>query len=168
MVEGQIEWMQIHRILQRALRNATDLTPAMEEIGEMSVSSIKFSIEVGGRYSTPDSIFGGSNRWRPSFRATHQGGQTLRDTSRLHNSISYVPERQGVVITSGAEYSQINHFGGTITAKNAPFLKFKLADGQFVAVRSVDIPARPFMNFQKEDLEEAIQILNDHISGPSQ
>jgi phage gpG-like protein len=137
----------------------------MKEIGELSVTSIKKSFQEGGRFSTPDSILGGSNSWRPSFRATLEGGQTLRDTSRLHNSISYSADSNGVDITSGAVYSAIHQFGGRITAQNAPFLRFRLANGAFVAKRSVDIPARPFMNFQKEDLEEFKEVITDHILG---
>ncbi len=42
------------------------------------------------------------------------------------------------------EYAAIQEFGGEITAKNAPFLTFKI-DNNWVRVKSVRIPAHPYM-----------------------
>lgn len=43
------------------------------------------------------------------------------------------------------KYGAIHEFGGTITAKKAQYLKFELPDGSWAMVRSVRIPARPYL-----------------------
>jgi HK97 gp10 family phage protein len=42
-------------------------------------------------------------------------------------------------------YAAQREFGGTITAKNAPYLVFKTEDGRLVRVRSVTQTAKPYM-----------------------
>ncbi len=47
------------------------------------------------------------------------------------------------VIGNRIVYARIHEYGGTITAKNSPYLTFQLANGDWVRVPSVTIPARP-------------------------
>jgi len=42
-------------------------------------------------------------------------------------------------------YGPIQEYGGTIHAKNAPYLVFQTKDGSWHSVKSVTIPAQPYM-----------------------
>lgn len=42
-------------------------------------------------------------------------------------------------------YAPIQEFGGTIHAKSGGYLVFQTDDGEWHSVRSVNIPARPYM-----------------------
>lgn len=50
-------------------------------------------------------------------RAFRRGGQPLRDTKRLSNSIAYRATAQGVAIGTNVPYARILNRGGTITPK---------------------------------------------------
>lgn len=50
-------------------------------------------------------------------RAYRRGGQPLRDTKRLSNSIAYRATAQGVAIGTNVPYARILNRGGTITPK---------------------------------------------------
>lgn len=77
------------------------------------------------------------------------------DTGSLRKSIhieiiergsNYVKAKIGTDLV----YAAIQEFGGTITAKNSPYLVFELRgidgiDGGLIRVRSVTIPAHPYM-----------------------
>ena len=82
-------------------------------------------------------------------RATNPPQKLGRVSGRLAGSIVGRVETEGneVVGLVGTKviYARIHEFGGTIRAKRAPFLVFKLADGTFRRVKSVTIPARPYL-----------------------
>lgn len=65
-------------------------------------------------------------RWRPSWRVEHNGGQTLRNTSRLRNSISYQVGDNYVDVGTNVIYAAMMHFGGEIRAKRTKFLSIPL------------------------------------------
>jgi len=46
---------------------------------------------------------------------------------------------------SGIVYARIHEYGGTIRAKNAPYLRFSVPGGGFVTTKSVYIPPRPYV-----------------------
>ena len=73
-------------------------------------------------------------------------------TAVLEGSIAiadYARERaQGVAGRWGSrdvKYALIHELGGTITAKNAPMLAIPQADGGVAFVKSVTVPARPYL-----------------------
>lgn len=69
-------------------------------------------------------------------------------TGRLRTSIIGISEKSGdtYVGSVGTDviYGRIHELGGTITPKNGPYLKFQI-DGRWMSVKSVTIPARPFL-----------------------
>jgi HK97 gp10 family phage protein len=76
--------------------------------------------------------------------------QKLRDTGNLINSIqkkkTKVTGNSGEVqVGTNVIYAAIHEFGGVIRAKNAKALRFRTKDGQWHTVKSVTIPARPYM-----------------------
>lgn len=75
-------------------------------------------------------------------------GQILQNrTGTLRRSIHMTPFRSQGFVTVGTnvQYAKVHEFGMTISAKNAPYLKFKTDDGKWHSVKQVTIPARPFM-----------------------
>lgn len=88
--------------------------------------------------------------WVPSLRARVQGGKTLVDLGHLRDSIHSRPEDHAVEIGTAHKAAAIHQFGGVITAKSGA-LRFALADGGFATVKSVSMPARPFVGLSAED-----------------
>ena len=150
--------------LKRIIDNVDNIEPVLPEIGEIIVASVQRNFSVGGRYGTDNEFGGGSNTWTPSLRA-EKGGVTLNDTNILSNSITYnVVGPEELEVGTNIEYGAIHHYGGTIEAKQSPFLMFRLATGRFVMVKSVEIPERPFLVVQNEDLEEIAEAVIAHYN----
>lgn len=101
--------------------------------------------------------------WVKSLRAQVQGGQTLRDTGRLMNSFTYNVIGNSVEVGTDVAHAAVHQYGAHITAVHGPFLKFRLPNGQFCQVGSVDIPARPFMGFSDTDRQELADIVADYL-----
>ncbi len=165
---------EVTALLKRLSDKASDMTPAMRAIGEIVRTSVVRNFEEGGRYSEAGSWRGGGKRWQPlsiatlfagrkgmfvgksgRFRKGKQGAEarlkgrmTLVDTARLRNSINARAYPGGVEIGPDAEYAAIHQFGG------------KAGRG-----RKVDIPARPFLVVQDEDLVEIKRVLAEYLTG---
>lgn len=89
-------------------------------------------------------------RWPQSYRARVEGGRTLSDTARLRNSLSIRSTSSEVRVGTNVIYAPVHQYGATIRAKNAPYLRFRLAGarrgkGPWVRTKSVKIPQRQFM-----------------------
>lgn len=90
---------------------------------------------------------------------THGRGQKTMSTpgtppalvsGTLRRSAQVVPAagagtRASASVRVGAVYARIQEKGGTITAKRAPYLRFQYPNGSWHSVKSVKIPARPYM-----------------------
>lgn len=98
----------------------------------------------------------GRQPWPQSLRARLQGGQTLVDSNRLASSVTHRASARGVEHGTNVIYAAIHQFGGTIEAKSAGRLAFRLADGTFLRPREVTIPARPFLGI--DDDQEGIVV----------
>lgn len=132
-----------------------DLSPALNAIGGYLENITLERFETG---TGPDGV-----PWRPSRRAQLEGGKTLIDKGRLMDSIAYQVDGDEVSVGSNLVYAAIHQLGGTIQAKSAGKLMFGTAEGGFAMVDSVDIPARPFLGANDDDIDEAARILNDFI-----
>lgn len=90
------------------------MRPAMEGMGRVlkTRSQLSFKTQTG-----PD-----GEKWKPSHRAKNEGGQTLSLSRRLRNSITYQADAAQVAVGTNVLYAAIHHLGGTIRAKNGPFL----------------------------------------------
>lgn len=137
-------------------RRLGNLTPVMDEIGGALETStvLRFERETG-----PDGA-----KWPPSLRAQLTGGQTLTDTARLRQSITHRADSDSVAVGTNVVYAAIHQVGGTIRAKSARGLAFRLADGGFRRVQSVTIPARPFLGVDDDDQGAIADIISDWLS----
>lgn len=135
-----------------------DLRPVLEDIGsELESSTVeRFQTNV-----SPDGV-----AWPQSLRARESGGRTLVQSTALRDSVNYrVDGSNAVEVGAGGiarDYAAIHQFGGTITAKGKA-LRFRLASGQFVTVRSVRIPARPYLGLSAADRKAIPEIAQEHM-----
>lgn len=83
--------------------------------------------------------------WLPSKRALEQGGKTLRDTSRLLSSLTYIALPDGVKWGTNVVYARMMHYGGT--------------KAMFPHLWG-DIPARPFLGMNDDDRASVLNIIN--------
>ena len=83
--------------------------------------------------------------WLPSKRALEQGGKTLRDTSRLLSSLTYIALPDGVKWGTNVVYGPMMHYGGTK-------VMFPHLWG--------DITARPFLGMNDDDRASVLNIIN--------
>lgn len=102
-------------------------------------------------------------RWKESLRAKEKGGQTLRDTGLLQNSIDFATDRNGLTFGafvggSNIHYARIHQEGGVIKPKKAKYLAFTLANGEFRRVKQVVIPARPYIGVSPDDEEDIVDL----------
>lgn len=150
-----IDDADVRQAFARIIAAGGDLTPMLDEMGSYLVLSIdrRFETETGP----------GGNPWPKSIRALVQGGQTLTDSGRLRGSITHnVLGGNAVEVGTNVAYAGIHQMGGTITAKNAPYLTFRIG-GQWVRKKSVTIPARPFLGIDDADETELLAIAEDYV-----
>lgn len=107
-VKRALEQLRLHLPLTGSM------APAMSNMGR----ALKTATQLRFRNtSAPD-----GSQWAKSWRAQHQGGQTLSLTRRLRNSITYEATNNSVVVGTNVLYAAIHQFGGVVRAKNGPFL----------------------------------------------
>lgn len=121
-------------------------------IGNAEDTRLRFSDQTG-----PD-----GQAWTPSIRAKTQGGQTLRDTGRLANSITHRTSADYVEVGTDVFYAAMMHEGGTISATGGGYLKFKVGN-RWANKKSVTIPARPFLGLDSDGEQEIISIIDQFL-----
>jgi phage virion morphogenesis protein len=142
--------------LARAAARSANMHPLMEMLGAAILSSTqqRFLDEVG-----PD-----GQKWPPSIRVQLGGGNTLRDTGRLFQSLTYQADESSVEVGTNLIYAGVHQFGATIRAKSTRGLRFRVGD-RFVTRKSVQVPARPFLGIDDADRYEIAIIVEDWLSG---
>lgn len=148
---------KITQWLNKVLKQAGDHSKLMHNIGSVLEHNTKQRINTG--ISTDD------RPWQKSWRAKMQGGTTLRDTSRLYNSIKYTVLDGGkrVVVSTNVFYAPVLHFGATIRAKTGKYLKFKTTMGGWAQIQSVIIPPRPFLGMSVDDSQEVLFEIEEYL-----
>lgn len=101
--------------LRKGLVLGGTMKPAMENIGRVLKTGAQLRFR---STSGPDGA-----QWVKSWRASHEGGQTLSGPRRrLRNSITYDAQAGSVAVGTNVVYAAIHQFGGIIRAKAGPFL----------------------------------------------
>lgn len=144
--------------LTRLLEAASDLKPTLKNIGIHLQQSTKDRI---AREESPDGKpFAPLN---PLYAETKKGPGILRGESLTLSEIVWqLAGDDTVEVGTNAIYGAIHQFGGVIKAKNAPALIFSMG-GQSFAVKSVTMPARPYLGLSQEDEAEVLAIVADHF-----
>lgn len=127
-------------------RQVSNLKPFFEEVGEIIKTSVVRNFEVGGRYRAVGDWQGGTSKWQETSVVT--GRKILIDQALLLGSINWWAGSTEVEVGSNLAYSAIHNFGG-MAGRN----------------KSVNIPGRPYMVVQDEDLEQILEVADDYILG---
>lgn len=149
-------------LLARMKYATQDLSPAFKEIGQLIRDSSIKNFKEGGR----------PTKWKISKRAELQNGQTLMDSGKLKNSITYNAYSNKAIIGTNKPYAAIHQFGGKIPPhaiepifKKALYWKGAKHPVKRVMHPGFQMPKRPFLLIQKEDMVEIKDILKRHIIG---
>lgn len=129
-----------------------DMRGVLNSIGEGLRTS---TVERFTKEKTPE-----GKGWKTSARAKETGGKTLTKTAAMKSSIHSVANSTGVAVGTNDIRAAIHQFGGTISAKNKKSLCFKVGDTK-VKVKSVKIPARPFLGISSGDEREIRETLEE-------
>ena len=157
--------VQARAVLAGWMRAGEDLYDLMDPIGAALLGNVLDRFDAG---RAPNGA-----AWPKSRRAAQEGGQTLVDSARLRNSMTFEPAPASVTVGSNVIYAAIHQFGGTIRAKSGGRLKFRvpgfaLEGGgmQFRQVESVTLPPRPYLGIGPEDEDAIVATVEDWIMAP--
>lgn len=140
--------------LTRLIAAGVGLRPVLDEIGASLLASTQQRFEDG---KSPAGA-----AWKPSIRASRDGGATLVDRGHLRDSMTHRASDNEVEVGTNVLYAAVHQFGATINAKTSQGLRFKIGD-RFITKQSVTIPARPFLGISEDDAAEIQEILADHL-----
>jgi len=148
------DWRRLADTLGRLAKLSTE--DLGRQIGEALLRSTKERFRMG---RGPD-----GERWEPSARVRQKGGQTLVNTRRLERSLGYQVRTGAVEVGTNDKRADVHQQGKTIRARRKRALKFKVGK-QWVMVKQVKMPARPFIGISDEDDETIQQIIDEEIGG---
>ncbi|WPZ33223.1 phage virion morphogenesis protein [Thalassobaculum sp. OXR-137] len=160
-----IDEVRAATVLSQWADGGQDLTELLDPIGAALRDNVLDRFETG---KGPD-----GTAWPKSRRASQEGGQTLVDSARLRNSMTYEASAGEVMVGTNVIYAAIHQFGGVIRAKTEKGLSFTVpgfaAEGGqegFVNVQSVTMPPRPFVGFGPEDEASVIDMFEAWLFTP--
>jgi phage virion morphogenesis protein len=145
--------------LSEATRRLGDPTELYNDIGAHLVATTQRRFDTG---TAPD-----GNPWPPSLRARLGLGRTLVDKGMqggLMGSVGYEADATGLRVGTNLVYGAIHQLGGTIRAKTAKGLRFRIGD-RWATKQSVTIPARPFLGLSDEDETEIETLAGEYLEG---
>lgn len=169
------------KILKSINTDIKDFKPTLKKVGILMLASVQHNFIQQGR----------PTRWKPLAPMTlamrrgkgSSSAQILRDTGRLMNSINYKVENDQVKIGTNVPYASIHQFGSTIrkpaytervkdhtrkitsvfgkkvTAKSVKVKGFT----RNMPAKTVKVPKRKFLMYQKEDLKAIEDLFTGHI-----
>jgi phage virion morphogenesis protein len=108
------------------------------------------------RGSGPNHI--GWKALHPGYAPIKRGPGILRASGSLMQSITFAAGANEVHVGTNSIYARPHQMGAVIRPKKGKYLVFKMASGLFFATK-VTIPARPYLDFDKEDEEEIQDVL---------
>lgn len=119
----------------------TDLTPVMDKAGALMLSSVADNFASQGR----------PERWQglaPSTVERKGSGAILVETGRLMSSVGFSAGPDSLLVRARAPYALVQQEGGHAGAR----LK-------------AEIPARPFLLFQEEDVQAIKDMVEEYLAG---
>lgn len=148
--------VRAQRTMVELLDRTGDLEPLMSRIGAYGEESTVHRFET---QKSPD-----GDPWEPSHRAKATGGQTLVDSGRLRQSLTWSAGRAEAEWGTNLIYAAVHQDGATISAKGDGRLGFVIPGIGFRSPKEVVIPARPFMGIDADDEDEIDAIVQDYIA----
>jgi len=134
-----------------------DLAPVLEGIGEVLQRSTKDRIE--------QEVDPAGNPWvrlNPIYAKTKKGPGILRESKQLWGTIVYEVAGDEVTVGTNRPHARVHQFGATIVPKTAAALVFQMG-GETFHLKSVRIPARPFLGISATDRERILDTIADAL-----
>lgn len=162
---GHADYDRLNQTLGELLRRVQAPEKPLKEVGLLMVGEMKENIIQGGR----------PNLWPISIRAEKQGGQTLRDSGTLMNSIDFGldsntvaagPTAVGREKKSDPRIFAALAFGATIRARNKPYLRFRIPGGGFVQKKEVTLAGRDYTYMPPETPATFGEVFRNYVFGP--
>lgn len=141
--------------LARLALDKDDKADLLDELGLNLVES--------ARLRFIDQVDPDGNPWKPSIRAQKQGGETLRNTGRLMNSLTHRVDGDSVEYGTNVDYALPLHYGADIKPVASKYLTFRIPGVGFVRKKQVILPARPILGLSQEDGEATLDIINNFL-----
>lgn len=145
--------------LRRAAEALEDLTPLMQDIGELMVERTKDNFKTG---TGPD-----GTAWAPRSQVTldayarrgdtPKGGPLVGVTRALSTTIAYEADAAGVSWGSNMIYAAVMQFGAAQGAFGKTSRGGPIPWG--------DIPARPYLGIGAEDQTAILETIEDYLQG---
>lgn len=142
----EVDNKEVQKALSAAIKAVDNISPALKSIGQGVVNSTK------QRFADEESPDG--EKWADLSALTlsrKRNDKILTESSALSRVHAHV---SGNVLEVGSnlKYAAMHQFGGKTSEKS-------------MFPNSI-IPARPFLGFTHEDMEDAIDILTRYVSNP--
>ncbi len=162
-----IDDAEVRAAFSRMLAAGRNPRPALASIGRYGVSStrLRFRNQAG-----PD-----GTPWPKSSRVLKHGGQTLRLTGRLRNSITSVVGNSEVSWGTNVAYGPAQQFGLDDPAQRVGSharlvlqafgkkLRFGVWSRVAAFARRMKIPARPFLGISPTDQQQILSLMEAHV-----
>lgn len=146
---------KLQRWLDRVKAQSGNHQELFSELGDILLKGVHDRFKTG---TAPN-----GEKWKKSWRAHAQGGQTLRNNGNLLNSIHVKLSKNNVSLATNLIYAKLMQFGGTIRAKNKPFLIFKTPTGGWIRKKHVVVPARPFFGVSEDDAQNMLLAIEEYL-----
>ncbi|MBD8554910.1 phage virion morphogenesis protein [Rhizobium sp. CFBP 8762] len=147
----------VRRAFTKLQQAMDDTTPVMDAIGVGLAGSthMRFVTQSG-----PD-----GQAWQAlntDYAQTKRNSRILTESGRLRDSINRQAGNDYVRVGTNVVYAAIHQFGGTIKPKTGTHLHFRIG-GQSVMVKSVTLPARPFLGISTDDTTMIAETVYDFL-----
>lgn len=153
---GKVDNAEVLAALRNLIALGRDASPAMADIAAHGENSTRMRFRTE---TAPD-----GTPWKASLRARITGGRTLTQDGHLSGSVSGSHGRDFAEWGVNRIYAAIQQFSGTIRAKGKA-LRFRLFGGGFATVKSVTLPARPYLGVSDTDRTDILDIIQARIWG---
>lgn len=147
---------QLYERFSKIKERSMKLKPVLEDCREIILSSIEENFLRGGRYESVDSFRGGTQRWKDLSEVTKTTrkrtgkwpGKILQVSGQLAASITGEINGNDLEIGTNKAQARLMHLGGEAGRNH-----------------SVDVPGRPYLVVQEEDIDDMLDITSQYITG---
>lgn len=122
-----------------------------------------------GKQLMYNSLFGENKRSskalgknKTSIFDTASSNKILQNSGRLKQSITFVANNDSVAVGSSLIYARIHQFGGVIKPKNGGCLCIPVGGGKVIKVKSVTMPARPYLVITDKENRQIVSAVKDY------
>lgn len=168
MINAKIDDKKCVVTLKGIENKAKNMNRAMRIIALEMEESVRENFEVGGRYSSPGSLLGGNHKW-----VKGKYGGSLIKTGNLRDSITSKSGDDFAQVGTNIAYAKIHNFGATVAGKTIIPREKKALSFFWNGIRRIyakvttkthEVPARPFMVIQPEDIESFKKTITEHLT----